>query len=389
MARGTVRDLAAPYSRHVESIVVADALPGPAQEVVAAIGDRRVSAVTLDVRDGEALRRVLSQADLCINAVPTFAGHQLAIFETCLEAGVTYADYGGMGVYTVRQKQQHARWQVAGVTAVIGLGADPGISNMLCRAVAERLDRIDRIGLYWAAKRIGPECPVLVPPYAVSTVLGEYANPSQQFLDGALQEMPPLSGHEVLDLPEPWGRTAFMFSQHSEPLTVPFSAGIRDKHIRDFTWRLHLPDREHEAWLGLVKAGFADFEDPLLVDGAAIAPGRFLEALIKRNLERRGHLIPETALHEIHLAIGEGERQGRPVTVNNAMIGSPDPMYAGYADAGTSMGMSIGVQLLGDGPRRPGVFGPEEYFEVAPFFAELRRRRFNLLEDIEVRRLDE
>ncbi len=313
----------------------------------------------------------------------------MAIFEACLETGVTYADYGGMGVYTVKQKQQHARFEAAGVTAVIGLGADPGISNMLCRAVAERLDRIDRISLYWAAKRVGPESPVLVPPYAVSTVLGEYANPSQQFLDGSLREMPPLSGHEVLDLPEPWGRTEFMFSQHSEPLTVPFSAGIRDKHIRDFTWRLHLPDREHEAWLGLVKAGFADFEDPLLVDGAAIAPGRFLEALIKRNLERRGHLIPETAAHEIHLAIGEGERQGRPVTVNHAVVGSPDPMHEGYADAGTSMGMSIGVQLLGDGPRRPGVFGPEEYFEVAPFFAELERRRFKLFQDIKVHRLDE
>ena len=61
--------------------------------------------------------------------------------------------------------------------------------------------------------------------------------------------MPPLSGHETLVLPEPWGRTEFIFTQHSEPLTVPFSDGIRDKGIREFTWKLHLPAREHEAWI--------------------------------------------------------------------------------------------------------------------------------------------
>jgi saccharopine dehydrogenase-like NADP-dependent oxidoreductase len=227
---------------------------------------------------------------------------------------------------------------------------------------------------------------VLVPPYSVTTVLGEYANPSQQFLGGALREMPPRSGHQVLELPQPWGRTAFMFSQHSEPLTVPFSEGIGDKGIRDFTWRLHLPDSDHKTWLGLIRAGFGDFDEPLQVDGTAIAPGRFLEALIKRNLERRGHLIPQAATHELHLAIGEGERNGKAVTVNQAMIGSPDPLYDGYADAGTSMGMSIGVQLMAEAQRRPGVFGPEEYFDVRPFFAELRRRRFKLLEDIPVGR---
>lgn len=67
-----------------------------------------------------------------------------------------------MGVYTVKQKARHAEWAEAGVTAVLGLGSDPGISNILCKAVAERLDRIDRINLYWAAKKFGPESPVLV-----------------------------------------------------------------------------------------------------------------------------------------------------------------------------------------------------------------------------------
>lgn len=382
MASGTIRDLVAPYSRNVDAILVADTSLRRAETLVWSVGDGRLRAAAVDVSDPVALRAALEGQDLCINAVPTFAGHQLAIFDACFEARVPYVDFGGMGVFTVKQKAHHLRWRDAGLTAVLGLGADPGISNVICKAVAERLDEIDAINLYWAAKKFGPESPVLEPPYAVSTILAEYANPCRQFIDGALRDMPPQSGREVLRLPEPFGPTEFMYTQHSEPLTVPFADGIRDKGIREFTWKLHLPDREHEAWTGLVKAGFGDFDDPIEIDGVPIAPGRFLEKLIARNLERNGHAIPATTSQELHLAVGRGRVGGQSVSVNCAVIGRSDPFYDGYLDAGTSMGLSVGVQLMGDRPMRPGVWGPEEYFEVAPFLDELKRRRFTVAEDI-------
>lgn len=384
MASGTVRDLVASRSRNVDHVVVADTSLDRVHALLAELGDDRLSPLALDVSDRAALAAALAGRDLCINAVPTFAGHQMAVFEACFEARVAYVDFGGMGVFTVKQKAHHDRWREAGLTAVLGLGADPGISNVICRAVAERLDRIERINLYWAAKTFGPESPVLEPPYAVSTILAEYANRSQQFLDGALRDVPPRSGVEVLRLPEPFGETRFMYTQHSEPLTVPFADGIRDKGIREFTWKLSLPEREHEAWTGLVKAGFGEFDDPLEIDGVSITPARFLELLTRRNLSRHASRIPARTSQELHLAVGTGEANGRPVTINCAVIARSDPLYAGYLDAGTSMGLSVGVQLLGDGPMKPGVWGPEEYFDTGPFLHELERRRFTVLRDIPV-----
>lgn len=386
MGSGTVRDLVSPLSSGIGEVTIADTSLDRAQALVARLADPRLRAADLDVADERALGALLADADLCINAVPTFAGHQMTIFHACLDARKTYVDYGGMGVFTVKQKAEHEAWRKAGVTAVLGLGADPGISNMLCKAVAERLDRIEKINLYWAATIIGPENPVLVPPYNVATVLAEYANPSQQFIDGRLKEMPPRSGRETLVLPEPWGRTEFMHTQHSEPLTVPFAAGIRDKGIREFTWKLHLPRREHEAWVGLVKAGFGDFDDPVEVGGAAIKPAAFLDAIIRRNMARNERRIPAQEAHELHLAIGQGTRDGKPCTVNRAVVGAPDPAHDGYVDPGTSMGLSIGVQLIGRQPPKPGVWGPEEYFDVAPFMAELEKRRFKVLRDMPVDR---
>ncbi|MGH6930920.1 MAG: saccharopine dehydrogenase family protein [Dongiaceae bacterium] len=384
MASGTVRDLVSPLHGGITEVVIADLSVERCQALVRQIGDPRLKPVGLDVRDRGQLMALLQACDLCINAVPTLSGHQMTIFEACLAARRLYVDYGGLGVFTVEQKKRHAAWRSAGVAAVLGLGADPGISNMLCKAVAERLDRIDRINLYWAAKNFAPESPVLVPPYNLRTVLAEYANPSQQFFDGRLVEVPPQSGKETLLLPAPWGRTEFMHTQHSEPLTVPFAEGIRDKGIREFTWKLHLPAREHEAWVGLCKAGFGKFEDALDIDGVAIRPADYLDALIKRNIARKGKLIPEPRIHELHLAIGEGTRNGQPARLNCAVIGSPHPAHAGYSDPGTAMGLAIGVKLMGAAPVKPGVWGPEEYFPVASFLDELRKRHFEVRADIAV-----
>jgi saccharopine dehydrogenase-like NADP-dependent oxidoreductase len=387
MASGTVRDLISDRQDQVTEVIVADHRFEPARALVESLGNPRLRAVAVDVADSLALAALLAQCDLCVNAVPTFAGKQMAIFEACRLAGKTYVDYGGMGVFTVEQKKHHAAWVGAGVTAVLGLGADPGISNMVCKAVAERLDGIDRINLFWVAKNFGAPSPVLVPPYSLATLLAEYANPSQQFLDGSLRLVPPRSGQEVLMLPPPWGRTEFMFTQHSEPLTVPFSDGIREKGIQEFTWKLHLPEHEHRAWLALCSAGFDDFDEPIAVGDAMVKPVDLLEALIRRNIDRRGHAIPRLEIHELHLALGEGVAGGRPVRVNCAVIGAPHPSYEGYNDPATSMGLAIGVQLLLRGGVKPGVWAPEECFETAPFFAELERRHFRVEEDIPLTRL--
>jgi len=378
MSAGTARDLLSNLSSGVTKITAADANAERLATLQQSLNDPRLETRVFDVNDRAALLALLADCDVCINGVPTFAGFQMAIFEACLQAQRAYVDYGGMGVFTVKQKKQHETWKKAGVTAVVGLGSDPGLSNIICRAVADRLDRIDKINLYWAATKIGPDSPVLVPPYSVSTILAEYANPSQQFLNGHLQEVPAQAGAETIDLPEPWGSTTFIHSQHSEPLTVPFSEGIAEKGIREFTWKLSLPARDHEAWIGLVKAGFSAEDEPISVKGVSVRPLDVLQAVIDRNMKKNKSRISAQESHEIHFAIGHGTRDGKPCKVTCRVIGHPHPLYDDYADAGTSMNMSIGVQQMLKKPLRPGVWAAEEYFEADAFVAELKKRHFQI-----------
>jgi saccharopine dehydrogenase-like NADP-dependent oxidoreductase len=377
MGAGIVRDLLSDRAIvHIGRLVVCDSSQARLDALKAEVPDPRIEPSILDVADPAALRQALAGMDLVVNAVPTLAGLQMQIFEAALDARVPYVDLGGLGTYTVKQLAWHDRFRASGVTAVVGVGADPGMSNVICRAVADELDSIEAINLYWAAEFTGDENPVLCPPYNIATVLAEYAHPSTQFLGGRHVECAPQTGREILDLPEPWGRREFMFTAHSEQLTVPLADGIAEKGIGEFTWKLSLPHREHEAWVGLVKAGFNDFNDPLNVGGASVKPIDFLTALIARNMDRYAASIPEQQSHEIHFAIGRGMKDGKPTTVRGEVIVRPDPMYASYVDACTSMNASIAAQLILAAPQRAGVFAPEAYFDVQAYFAELRKRNF-------------
>lgn len=376
MGSGTIRDLLNTMSGDIDTLIAADSQQARLDKLVEGLDDPRLVTLLLDVTDERALDAALRECELCINGVPTFAGFQMSIFKACLKARRTYVDYGGMGIYTVQQKALHGEFQRAGVTAVIGLGADPGMSNMLCRAVAERLDTVDKINLYWTGARVGGSESALNPSYTLSTILAEYTNPSMQFFDGKLREMPARSGLETLELPEPFGLTTFMFTQHSEPLTVPFAKGIADKGIREMTWRLAFPRADHEAFLALVRAGFGDYDTPVEIKGSAVRPLDVLEAVIARNLKAQPPDRAET--HDLHFAVGTGTRDGMPLSVTARVLGRPHPLYRHFSDPATSMNMSIGVQQLLADPRVPGVWAPEEYFQVEPYLEQVKLRHFTV-----------
>lgn len=379
MGAGIVRDLVSDRAIvDITRIRVCDAAREKMEALKQELGDPRLELVDLNVTDPAALNAAISGADICVNCVPTLLGFQMAIFEAALAAKVPYIDLGGLGTFTVKQLAEHDRFKAAGVTAVIGVGADPGMSNVICRAVADELDEIDKINLYWAAELVGDENPVLVPPYSVSTVLAEYAHESTQFYDGKHVTCPPMSGREYLDLPEPWGRCEFMHSPHSEQLTVPLADGIKEKGIKEFSWKLHLPHREHEAWVGLVKAGFGDFNDPVEVGGVKVRPLDVLNKVIERNIKKNADKIPSQDGHEIHFAIGKGRKNGVETTVTVEVVVKPDAMYAPYVDACTSMNGSIAAQLILANPKKPGVWAPEEYFDVDAYFKELEKRKFHI-----------
>lgn len=86
---------------------------------------------------------MLDGQDCAVNAVNYY--HNLTVMAACLRKAVPYVDLGGLFHMTRRQLSLDGQFREAGVTVVIGVGADPGITNVHAAYAARRLRTIESI----------------------------------------------------------------------------------------------------------------------------------------------------------------------------------------------------------------------------------------------------
>ena len=115
----------------------------------------------------------------------------LSVMEAALDAGCHYADLGGLFHTTLKQLELDARFRRAGLSAVLGIGSAPGLTNLLARRGADRLDEAHSIDLLDGAVEPGGGFAL---PYSAETVLDEFTMPAMVFEDGTMKEVPAASG---------------------------------------------------------------------------------------------------------------------------------------------------------------------------------------------------
>src|SRR5215216_6101498 len=209
MGRWTVRDLT--ESEGVDEVVVADLDGARAREAAGwaaarsgSNGTAQVSGLALDAADPDGLRRAFDGADVVCNCA-VFALN-LPVMEACADSGTHYVDLGGLFHTTRRQLALHERFVAAGVTAVIGMGGSPGVTNVLAALAAGDLAVVEEVEVRLGVADFAPSSAPVPVPYAIQTILDEFAVPAMAFLDGRLVEVPAMSEQEELDFPAPVGR---------------------------------------------------------------------------------------------------------------------------------------------------------------------------------------
>ncbi|NLF15168.1 MAG: hypothetical protein GX597_25540, partial [Anaerolineaceae bacterium] len=124
-----VQDLAC--SPGVDEVIIADLSEERGRQVADYLDSPRVSLARVDVRDHEALVRLLRGVDACLNATVYYTN--LEIMGACLEAGTHYTDLGGLFHTTLKQLQLGDHFRDAGLSAVLGMGSAPGVPNVQAR----------------------------------------------------------------------------------------------------------------------------------------------------------------------------------------------------------------------------------------------------------------
>ncbi|PPS67981.1 MULTISPECIES: saccharopine dehydrogenase family protein [Streptomyces] len=220
-----------------EAMVVADYDPDRAAAAVAALGDdARFTAEQVDASDESAVARLLARhrCDVLLNATdPRFV---MPLFRAARAAGAAYLDmamslsrphaerpYEECGVKLGdEQFAQAADWEKEGLLALVGMGVEPGLSDVFARYAADELfDEIEEIGI-----RDGANLTVdgydFAPSFSIWTTIEECLNPPVVYEGGkGWFTTEPFSEPEVFDFPEGIGPVECVNVEHEEVLLVP------------------------------------------------------------------------------------------------------------------------------------------------------------------------
>ena len=251
---GAITGIAA-RRRFFDAMVVADYDESKAQRAADRTGDKRFSAIKIDASDEAAVGAALRDhnCDVLLNATdPRFV---MPLFRSALAGGATYLDmamslsqrhatepYARTGVKLGDEQFELAdTWQAAGRLALVGIGVEPGLSDIFARYAADQLfSHIDEVGI-----RDGANLTVdgydFAPTFSIWTTIEECLNPPVVWeKTRGWFTTEPFSEPETFDFPEGIGPVECVNVEHEEVLLVPrwvdadrvtFKYGLGDEFI--------------------------------------------------------------------------------------------------------------------------------------------------------------
>src|SRR5262249_50757721 len=165
------------------------------------------------------------------------------------------------------QFAEHERWTEAGLLALVGMGVEPGLSDVFARYAADHLfSEIDEIGVRDGAN-LSVEGYAFAPTFSIWTTIEECLNPPVVWEQGrGWFTTEPFSEPEVFDFPEGIGPIECVNVEHEEVLLVP-----RYVDCRRVTFKYGLGDEFIEVLKTLHKLGL-DRKEPIRVGGVEVAP---------------------------------------------------------------------------------------------------------------------
>jgi saccharopine dehydrogenase (NAD+, L-lysine forming) len=265
--------------RPFAELVIADYDLARAQHAAAAKDSYQ--AVQLDARDQGAIEALLAahSCDVLMNAAdPRFVMPQ---FRAALAAGADYLDmamslshphpdepYAQTGVKLGdEQFAMAADWEAAGKLALVGIGVEPGLSDVFARHAADTMfSQIDELGV-----RDGANLAVagydFAPSFSIWTTIEECLNPPVIWeKDRGWFTTPPFSEPETFTFPAGIGPVECVNVEHEEVLLMP-----RWVDARRVTFKYGLGEEFISVLETLHKLGL-DRTDPVSVGGASVSP---------------------------------------------------------------------------------------------------------------------
>lgn len=364
-----------------ERVVLADLDPARPQAAVDRLGDDRFGSAGVDASSEDAIVELIAEerADVVLNATDPRFNPQ--IFGACLRAGATYLDMAmtlsephperpysethvKLGDY---QFAQDERWRQAGLLALVGIGVEPGLSDVFARYAADELfSEIDEVGVRDGSNLV-IEGYDFAPTFSIWTTIEECLNPPVIWeRERGWFTTEPFSEPEVFDFPEGIGPIECVNVEHEEVLLVP-----RWIDCRRVTFKYGLGDEFIEVLKTLHKLGL-DSKEKVRVRDVEVAPRDVVAACLPDPATLGDRMTGKTCAGTLVTGLG---KDGAPrKTYLYHVVDNERSMREDRSQAvvwQTAINPVIALELLAGGEwTGVGVLGPEA-FPAQPFLDKL------------------
>ena len=285
-----------------------------------------ISTSRLNANSPSQVRKFVKRADVIINASsPRF---NLLIMKQALRSRVNYIDLAGDNPLSVgEQMKQNLKWKKAGLVAILGMGEDPGLSNIMARRGVEMLDKVNDIRIRDGETSTSERYP-FVALFAPAVFLEEATSPCRYFEGGELKTSPPMSRKETYPFPQPIGEITVYGMDHEEVHSLPQYLPKKPNFV-DF--KLALTEDSANAIRLFQGIGLLNSK-PIKLGNMKVTP---LSVLL--------HLLPSPShiAGKIHGSAGimvevKGEKSGERKVLKSHVIMTHDEAYEKYRSNATS-----------------------------------------------------
>ncbi|PTL60665.1 saccharopine dehydrogenase family protein [Paraconexibacter algicola] len=377
---GGVGAAVASIARHrsfFQTLVLGDLDADRARAAAARTGDDRISGVACDASDADAIVAVIEEhrATHVLNACDPRLNPP--IFAAARRAGVTYLDmamtlserhpeepYARTGVMLGdAQFAEHDAWEADGQLALVGIGVEPGASDVFARHAADTMfSAIDEIGV-----RDGADLEVagyaFAPTFSIWTTIEECLNPPLIWeKERGFYVTEPFSEPEVFEFPEGIGPVECVNVEHEEVVLIP-----RWVDCNRVTFKYGLG----EEFIGVLRTlnllGL-DGTTPIDVRGQLVSPRDVVAAALPDPATLGDKMTGRTCAGTIVTGTG---KDGQPrATYLYHVVDNERTMREDGCQAvvwQTAINPVVALELLAEGVwSGAGVLGPEA-FEAQPF----------------------
>lgn len=299
-AIGSVTAQCLAESDEFDKVILGARNPEKGKRLEKKLGSDKVSVAKLDASDVSAMVDAFKGLDLVCNlAIPRY---NFNIMEACEKAKVNYLDTAwdiaidktppGAVVDPAPPSflylKKDEAWKKLGLTAMLGIGCDPGLTNLFARKGADMMDSVNEI-LVRDGDNGYVEGYDFAPLWSPETLIEEVLMPATYFKDGKYRKYGSLENKETFDFPDGVGKIPIYTVAHEESETLGTYIGeVLGKGCQYTDFKIALGDEYVDAIQMIGKLGM-DNPNKIKVKDVMVAPRDVVNAVLP-DPSQLGHL---------------------------------------------------------------------------------------------------